>query len=281
MAVLKCAERLLDISTTQVMGILNVTPDSFSDGGSLYANQQLDLEQLLCKARAMVDSGATILDIGGESTRPNAEPVSEQQEMDRVLPALEMLVANLDVVVSIDTSNAMLMTESAKRGAGLLNDVRALERPGALQAAANSGLPVCLMHMQGTPQTMQNAPSYNDVTSEVLGYLQSRARLCEEHAIAKQNIILDPGFGFGKTLQQNLQLLRDTHKFVESGYPVLIGTSRKSMFGQLLGRSVDKRLAAGLASTAFAVLNGAAIVRVHDVEETADVVNVISALNKG
>jgi dihydropteroate synthase len=272
---------VLDISSTQVMGILNVTPDSFSDGGSLYSNQRIDLEQLLCKAQAMVDSGATILDIGGESTRPNAEPVSEQQEMDRVLPALEMLVSNLDVVVSIDTSNASLMREAAMRGAGMLNDVRALERPGAMQAAADSGLPVCLMHMQGTPQTMQNAPSYDDVTSEVLGYLHARARLCEQQGIAKQNVLFDPGFGFGKTLQQNLQLLRDTHKFVESGYPVLIGTSRKSMFGQLLGRSVENRLAAGLASTAFAAINGAAIVRVHDVEEAVDVVSVIKALNNG
>ncbi|MCJ8300352.1 MAG: dihydropteroate synthase [Pseudomonadales bacterium] len=278
MAILKCASRTLDLSTTQVMGILNVTPDSFSDGGSLYDQQQLSVDVLLQKATEMVEQGATILDIGGESTRPNALPVTVQQEMDRVLPALELLVANLDVVISIDTSSAALMTEAAKLGAGMLNDVRALEREGAMSAAAATGLPVCLMHMQGTPQTMQQEPKYQSVTAEVMHYLHSRAQLCEKAGIGSNQIILDPGFGFGKTLEQNLQLLQDTSAFVASGYPVLIGTSRKSMFGQLLARGVADRLAGGLASVAYAVMQGAAIVRVHDVKETVDVVTVIEAV---
>ncbi len=278
MAILKCASRNLDLSTTQVMGILNVTPDSFSDGGSLFVKEQLSTDALLSAATEMVEQGASILDIGGESTRPNAQLVTEQQEMDRVLPALELLVKNLDVVVSIDSSNAALMTEAAKLGAGMLNDVRALERQGALAAAAATGLPVCLMHMQGTPQTMQQAPAYQSVKAEVMEYLAARAQLCEQAGIEAEKIILDPGFGFGKTLEQNLQLLQHTPAFVASGYPVLIGTSRKSMFGQLLARDVGDRLAAGLASVAYAVMHGAAIVRVHDVKETVDVVRVIEAV---
>ena len=278
MAMLKCAGRALDLSTTQVMGILNVTPDSFSDGGSLYDQQQLSVDVLLQKATEMVEQGAAILDIGGESTRPNAKLVTVQQEMDRVLPALELLVDNLDVVISIDTSSAALMTEAAKLGAGMLNDVRALEREGAMSAAAATGLPVCLMHMQGTPQTMQQAPKYQSVTAEVMSYLRNRAQLCEQAGIGANQIILDPGFGFGKTLEQNLQLLQYTSAFVASGYPVLIGTSRKSMFGQLLARDVADRLAGGLASVAYAVMQGAAIVRVHDVKETVDVVTVIEAV---
>jgi len=277
-AILKCASRNLDLSTTQVMGILNVTPDSFSDGGSLFVKEQLSTDALLSAATEMVEQGASILDIGGESTRPNAQLVTEQQEMDRVLPALELLVKNLDVVVSIDSSNAALMTEAAKLGAGMLNDVRALERQGALAAAAATGLPVCLMHMQGTPQTMQQAPAYQSVKAEVMEYLAARAQLCEQAGIEAEKIILDPGFGFGKTLEQNLQLLQHTPAFVASGYPVLIGTSRKSMFGQLLARDVGDRLAAGLASVAYAVMHGAAIVRVHDVKETVDVVRVIEAV---
>lgn len=277
---MKCADRDLDLSNTQVMGILNVTPDSFSDGGRLYAGQQLSAERLLKKAESMVAHGATILDIGGESTRPNAEVVSLQQEMDRVLPAVELLSKHLDVVLSVDTSNAQLMLEAASLGAGLINDVRALERDGALEAAAKSGLPVCLMHMQGNPKNMQLAPVYRDVQAEVLAYLMGRAAACVKQGIEKTSIILDPGFGFGKTLAQNMDLLKATQQFVATGYPVLIGTSRKSMFGQLLGRDVNDRLAGTLASVAYAVMHGAAIVRVHDVKESVDVVKVISALKE-
>ncbi len=281
MAYLQCGVRQLDVSRTQVMGILNVTPDSFSDGGHLYEGSHVDLSALLFKAENMVKNGATILDIGGESTRPNAELVSSEQEMDRVMPALEKLTANLDVVISIDTSNALLIAESAKHGAGLINDVRALERPGALEAAAASGLPVCLMHMQGTPKTMQNDPQYQDVVEQVKGYLLERATACEAVGIKKEQIILDPGIGFGKTLEQNLALIASANEFIATGHPYLLGVSRKSMFGQLLGREVDERLAGGLATTAFAVMQGVSIVRVHDVKETVDVVSVIEALQQG
>jgi dihydropteroate synthase len=276
---LKCGDRQLDLNKTHVMGILNVTPDSFSDGGSLFAGGVIDKDALLLKAQAMVLDGAMILDVGGESTRPNAKEVSSQQEMDRVLPALELLSANLDVVLSVDTSNPVLIDMAAGCGAGLINDVRALEREGAVQAAARSDLPICLMHMQGAPATMQNDPIYKDVTTEVLSYLLSRADVCKIHGIDQQRIILDPGFGFGKTLEQNMKLLKDTDVFVASGYPLLIGTSRKSMFGQLLGRSVDDRLAASLSSVAYAAMKGAFIVRVHDVQATSDVVKVIAAIN--
>jgi dihydropteroate synthase len=281
MAYLQCGARQLDLSNTHVMGILNVTPDSFSDGGSLFANDKIDLSELVFKAEQMVANGATILDIGGESTRPNAAEVTPQQEMDRVLPALEVLSNNLDVVISVDTSNAQLMTESAKLGAGLINDVRALERPGALMAATDSGLPVCLMHMKGTPKTMQNNPQYDDVVDQVKGYLLERVAACEKAGIAKEQIILDPGIGFGKTLEQNLALISNAKAFIETGHPYLLGVSRKSMFAQLLGREVDERLAGGLATTAFAVMQGVSIVRVHDVKETADVVKVVETLQKG
>jgi len=276
---LKCGDRQLDINKTHVMGILNVTPDSFSDGGSLFAGDAIDNDALLLKAQAMVLSGATILDIGGESTRPNAKEVSYQQEMDRVLPALELLSANLDVVLSVDTSSPELIEAAVGCGAGMINDVRALERVGAIQAAAKCDLPICLMHMQGTPSTMQDNPLYKDVSTEVLSYLLSRADACKMYGIDKQRIILDPGFGFGKTLEQNMKLLKDTDVFVASGYPVLIGTSRKSMFGQLLDRAVDDRLAASLSSVAYAAMKGAFIVRVHDVQATCDVVKVIAAIN--
>lgn len=280
MSLLKCADRQLDLSKVQVMGILNVTPDSFSDGGSLYSANKLNADVLLEKARLMIKQGATILDVGGESTRPNAQIVSEAQEMDRVLPALELLVKNTDVVVSIDTSNAGLMRESAKMGAGMINDVRALERKGAISAAVMAKLPVCLMHMKGTPKTMQNAPIYENVVDEVFNYLLARASLCQELGMAKEQIILDPGIGFGKNLSQNLCLLQSTADFVDTGYKLLIGTSRKSMFGQLLGREVNDRLAGSLASVAYAVMNGASILRVHDVKETVDVVRVIEAIKE-
>ena len=278
MAFLKCAGKTLDLSTTQVMGILNVTPDSFSDGGNLYEHQKVDLDKLLYSAEQMVADGATILDIGGESTRPDAKPVTIEQEMDRVLPAIELLRNRLDVVLSVDTSSAALMTEAAKLGAGLINDVRALEAQGALDAAVASGLPVCLMHMQGNPLTMQLAPKYDNVTTQVMDYLRIRAKACELKGMAPESILLDPGFGFGKTLEQNLALHGAMGSLASLGYPLLIGTSRKSMFGQLLGRDVSDRLAGSLASVAYAAMHGAAIVRVHDVKESMDAVKVIAAI---
>jgi dihydropteroate synthase len=278
MAFLKCADKTLDLSTTQVMGILNVTPDSFSDGGNLFEHQKIDLDKLLYSAQQMVADGATILDIGGESTRPDAKPVTVGQEMDRVLPALELLSNRLDVVLSVDTSSAALMAEAAKLGAGLINDVRALEKQGALDAAVASGLPVCLMHMQGNPLTMQLAPKYDNVTTQVMEYLRSRAQACEQKGMKPESILLDPGFGFGKTLEQNLTLHSAMDSLASLGYPLLIGTSRKSMFGQLLGRDVSDRLAGSLASVAYAAMHGAAIVRVHDVKESMDTVKVIAAI---
>jgi len=278
MAFLKCADKTLNLSTTQVMGILNVTPDSFSDGGHLFDREKIDLDKLLYSAQQMVTDGATILDIGGESTRPDAQPVTVEQEMNRVLPALEWLRNRLDVVLSVDTSSAALMVEAAKMGAGLINDVRALEAPGAMDAAVASGLPVCLMHMQGSPLTMQLAPEYDNVTAQVMGYLRSRAQACEQNGMKPESILLDPGFGFGKTLEQNLTLHSAMDSFSRLGYPLLIGTSRKSMFGQLLGRDVSDRLAGSLASVAYATMHGAAIVRVHDVKESMDTVKVIAAI---
>lgn len=275
---LRCGSRILDLSRVQIMGILNVTPDSFSDGGALYKGDAFALDKALRKAEMLMAQGATILDIGGESTRPGAAPVSEQEELDRVLPVLERIQQALDVVVSLDTSNASLIREGAARGAGLINDVRALERDGALQAAAESGLPVCLMHMQGSPQTMQDAPCYQSVVEEVASYLKARVDACHQAGIQSEKILLDPGFGFGKTLTHNLQLLNRLEKLHALGFPLLVGTSRKSMIGQVLEREVDQRLYGSLATVSIAVMKGARIIRVHDVQETADVVRMTEAV---
>jgi len=260
------------------MGILNVTPDSFSDGGRLYKGESLSVSSALAHAEQMVAEGATIIDIGGESTRPGAEPVSLQQEMDRVLPVLEGLAAQVDVVTSIDTSSPELMIEAAKLGAGMLNDVRALGREGALEAAVASGLPVCLMHMQGSPATMQRAPSYSDVVAEVKDFLAQQVSRCVTAGIRLDQIVVDPGFGFGKTLAHNLQILNRLDELLALGVPVLSGTSRKSMIGNLLGREPDERLAGGLATVVLAVERGARIIRVHDVAPTVDAVRMTEAV---
>ena len=260
------------------MGVVNTTPDSFSDGGTLYRGGRLDLGQALSRAVAMVDQGAAIVDIGGESTRPGARAVSAGEEMDRVLPLVERIAAELDVVISVDTSNPQLMREAAQLGAGMLNDVRALSRPGALAAAAASGLPVCLMHMQGEPGTMQSEPSYQDVVREVADFLQQRVADCARAGIARERLLLDPGFGFGKTVGHNLQLLRDLPTLAELGLPLLVGLSRKSLIGKLLGREVDQRLPASLALAVLAVERGAAVVRTHDVAATADAVAMYVAM---
>ncbi|NCF20745.1 MAG: dihydropteroate synthase [Haliea sp.] len=260
------------------MGVVNTTPDSFSDGGTLYRGGRLDLGQALSRAVAMVDQGAAIVDIGGESTRPGARAVSAGEEMDRVLPLVERIAAELDVVISVDTSNPDLMREAAQLGAGMLNDVRALSRPGALAAAAASGLPVCLMHMQGEPGTMQSEPSYQDVVREVADFLQQRVADCARAGIARERLLLDPGFGFGKTVGHNLQLLRDLPTLAELGLPLLVGLSRKSLIGKLLGRELDQRLPASLALAVLAVERGAAVVRTHDVAATADAVAMYVAM---
>lgn len=278
MPVLDCGQRQLELSRTHVMGILNVTPDSFSDGGMLCSAQGVQLDKVLRRAEKMVVDGATILDVGGESTRPGATLVSLQEELDRVLPVVEKIAAELDVVISVDTSTPQLMTAAATLGAGLINDVRALGREGALQAAAATQLPVCLMHMKGSPATMQNSPVYSDVLEEVEGFLRQRIQACETAGIDRTRLILDPGIGFGKTVEHNLRLMNNLSRLRELGLPLLIGTSRKSMIGTVLNREVDQRLAGSLATVAVAVMQGAEIIRVHDVAETADVVRMTRAI---
>lgn len=275
---LKCGQRSLDLSQTQVMGILNVTPDSFSDGGTLYSNQQVSLDNVLRRAETMVASGASILDIGGESTRPGAAAVGLDEELNRVLPVVAKIAAELDVVISVDTSTPQVITESAALGAGLINDVRALGRDGALQAAAKTDLPICLMHMQGSPATMQNAPKYDDVLDDVESFLLQRAKDCAAAGIAKERLLLDPGFGFGKGVAHNLRLMNNITRLRSHGFPLLIGTSRKSMIGAVLGREVEDRLAGSLATVSLAVMQGAEIIRVHDVAETVDVVKMTRAV---
>ena len=277
--VLACARHSLDLGRPRIMGILNTTPDSFSDGGSYYQGSRLSLDLVLRRAEQMLQQGAAILDVGGESTRPGAAPVTEQEELDRVIPVVEALVDRLDALVSVDTSSARVITESARVGAGLINDVRALQREGALAAAAATGLPVCLMHMQGQPTTMQQEPQYEDVEHDVTRFLQGRAEACQQVGIAAERILLDPGFGFGKTLAHNLALLRGLPRLAALGYPLLVGLSRKSMLGQLLGRPVNERLAGSLALAIEAAGRGAAIIRVHDVAETADALKVWAAIN--
>lgn len=277
---LQCGSRTLDTSSPRVMGILNTTPDSFSDGGNLYHTGSLSIDLALKRAEQMLAEGADIIDVGGESTRPGAAPVSEQQELDRVIPVVEALVNKLDALVSVDTSRAVVIRESAAIGAGLINDVRALQLDGALVAAANSDLPVCLMHMQGQPTTMQQAPVYRDVVEEVCEFLGARMHACELAGIPKSRLLVDPGFGFGKTLPHNLALLKRLPELAVLGVPVLVGLSRKSMLGQLLNRNVDERLPGSLALAMAAAQRSAAIIRVHDVAATKDVLTVLDVLNQ-
>jgi dihydropteroate synthase len=255
------------------MGVLNLTPDSFSDGG-----QWLGITEAVQHALAMQDAGADIIDVGGESTRPGAEAVSVQQELDRVIPVIQSIVPRLSVPVSIDTSKPEVMREAVAAGAGMINDVCALSHQGAVQTAMGSGVPVCLMHMLGDPRVMQDNPVYDDVAAEVREFLLKRAQLCESNGIPKQNIVLDPGFGFGKTLHQNISLFKALPELIASGYPVLVGVSRKSMIGQLTGKGVTERVAGSVTAAALAARMGAAIVRVHDVAETRDALMVAAAL---
>lgn len=255
-----------------VMGIVNVTPDSFSDGGRF-----ADTTQALAHARKLVADGADLVDIGGESTRPGAAPVPETEELARVLPLVERLAAD-GVVVSVDTAKPGVMRAAIAAGASLVNDVRALQAPGALAAVAQTGAAVCLMHMQGTPRTMQAEPRYDDVVREVREFLLARARTCEAAGIGRERIVLDPGFGFGKTVAHNLALLRALPELAGCGYPLLVGLSRKSTIGRLTGRDVDDRLAGSVAAALAAVARGAAIVRVHDVRETVDALAVWQAV---
>jgi dihydropteroate synthase len=256
------------------MGILNLTPDSFSDGGRFLAR-----DAALTHANQMVAEGAAIIDIGGESTRPGAQPVSEQQELDRVVPVIEALAGEIPVPISIDTSKPKVMTEAVATGAGMLNDVYALRAPGAIEAAAKTNVPICLMHMQGEPRTMQNEPVYKNVVKEVGEFLAERLGACASAGISPDRILLDPGFGFGKTLQHNLSLLKNLGKLRTIGAPLLVGISRKSMIGSLLGNvPVDDRLSGSLAAAVLAVSHGAAIIRVHDVRETVEALKIVSAV---
>ncbi len=262
------------------MGILNITPDSFSDGGALYSSGVGDSEKVLRRAVQMVAEGAHIIDIGGESTRPGAASVSLQEEMDRVLPVVERLSREVDAVLSVDTSSPQLMREAAALGAGFINDVRALQRPGAVEAAAATGLPICLMHMRGEPQSMQANPHYGDVVAEVESFLTQRIEACTKLGIARSNIVIDPGFGFGKTAEHNLQLLNRLGDLQALGQPILVGLSRKSLIGAVLSRAVEQRLAGSLALAAMAIQRGAIIFRVHDVAATSDVVRLCAAVMK-
>lgn len=262
----------LDLSHPHVMGILNVTPDSFSDGG-----QHNSLIEALKHANAMINAGATIIDVGGESTRPGAAEVSTDEELSRVIPVVEALAQRFEVWVSVDTSKAEAIRESARVGAHLINDIRSLQEPGALAAAAETGLPVCLMHMQGEPKTMQQAPQYEDVFADVDRFFIEHIARCEAAGIAKDKLLLDPGFGFGKNLTHNYQLLARLAEFHRYGMPLLVGMSRKSMVGQLLNVGPDQRLSGSLACAVIAAMQGAHILRVHDVKETVEAMRVVEA----
>lgn len=275
---LHCANRILDLTAAQVMGVLNTTPDSFSDGG-----RYLGVAEAVKQADHMLKDGAAIIDVGGESTRPGAAPVGLQQELDRVIPVIERISANLDVCISVDTSSPEVMRAAKQAGAHMLNDVRALGREGAMKAAAATGLPVCLMHMQGEPSTMQENPLYSQVVNDVYGFLGGRIAACEAAGIEKNRILIDPGFGFGKSLAHNYQILNELAHFKELGVPVLAGLSRKSMIGGALSdgsgnpREVSGRLQGSVAGALIAVTNGAKIVRVHDVRETSDALRIFKA----
>ncbi|MEH6784863.1 MAG: dihydropteroate synthase [Alcanivorax jadensis] len=272
---LTCGARTLNLSAPVVMGILNVTPDSFSDGGRF-----TERDAALRQAEQMLVDGAAIIDVGGESTRPGAAPVSEQQELDRVVPVVEALTGELGALVSVDTSTAAVIRDAAAAGAGMINDVRALRRPGALEAAAASELPVCLMHMQGEPGNMQDDPHYGDVTADVIDFLRQRVAACEQVGIPRERLLVDPGFGFAKTVAHNLTLMNEMAALQELALPVLIGISRKSLFGKLLDRDVSERLPASLAAAVMCIERGAKIVRAHDVKETVDVVRFAHAVRQ-
>lgn len=274
--ILDCGDKAVSLSAPVVMGILNLTPDSFSDGGHFNAP-----ESAIARACEMVAEGAAIIDVGGESTRPGAPDVPAEEELARVVPVIEAIAAEIDVPVSIDTSKPEVMRAAVAAGASLINDVRALREPQALETAVELAVPVCLMHMQGQPRTMQSDPRYRDVVMEVCDFLVRRAAECESAGIPRRHILLDPGFGFGKTLEHNMRLLRDLDTVVAAGYPVLAGMSRKTMIGRLLDEApVGERLHGSVAAAVIAAMKGARILRVHDVKPTVDALRVVAALEK-
>lgn len=273
---LDCGGKLLDLSCTCVMGILNVTTDSFSDGGQ-YIQPQLAVE----RAMQMIEEGAAIIDIGGESTRPGADAIKVEDELGRVIPVIKALVgARIQIPISIDTSKPEVMEAAIKAGAGLVNDVRALQEPGALGVVEKAGVPVCLMHMQGKPRTMQENPQYNDVVNDVIGFLEQRVQACIDAGISSEKIVIDPGFGFGKTLEQNLLLLKHLDAFLSLQLPVLVGISRKSMIGSLLEATVEQRKTGSISAAVIAAWQGVSIIRAHDVKETVDALKICKAIRE-
>ncbi|MCG9638857.1 dihydropteroate synthase [Vibrio sp. Isolate34] len=272
--ILKANNKTLVLDRPHVMGILNVTPDSFSDGGKFNS-----LDNALQQAERMVQAGVSIIDIGGESTRPGAPDVSLEEELARVIPAIKAIRAKFDVWISIDTSKAEVMRQAVEAGADLINDVRALQEPGALQVAADANVPICLMHMKGQPRTMQTNPSYDDVLQDVEAFLQERVEACEAVGISKEQLILDPGFGFGKTIEHNYHLLAHLEKFHTLGLPVLAGMSRKSMIFKLLDKAPADCMVASVTCATIAAMKGAQIIRVHDVEDTLEAMKIIEVMN--
>ena len=261
--------KALDLTTPQVMGIVNITPDSFSDGGKYH-----QLESALRHVESMIEAGTAIIDIGGESTRPGAADVNVEKELARVIPVIAAIRQRFDCWISIDTSKALVMTEAVNAGADLINDVRALQEVGALDAAAKANVPICLMHMQGQPRTMQSDPHYVDLITDVNQFLNERIQACEQYGITRQQLILDPGFGFGKTMAHNYQLLAQLEQFHQFGLPLLAGMSRKSMISKLLNKPPMDCVAGSLACATIAAMKGAQIIRVHDAQETIDVIQV-------
>jgi dihydropteroate synthase len=271
---LHCGQFTLDLGSPLVMGILNVTPDSFSDGGNFSQS-----ETAVQHALTLIEEGADILDIGGESTRPNATPVSLQQELDRVIPVIETLTAsNINIPISIDTYKPEVMQAAINAGASIVNDVRALQEDGALDVVARSNVGVCLMHMQGTPQTMQIDPHYVDVVKEVSDFLKNRIEICQLAGIAKNRLVIDPGFGFGKTRAHNIALIQQLNILATFGYPMLVGLSRKSVLGQVTGGDINARLHASVAAAVISAMKGANILRVHDVKATVEALKVVTAI---
>ncbi len=272
-------ERRLDLSYPTVMGILNTTPDSFFDGGTLYKNGNLNLDLALSRAESMVSDGSAIIDIGGESTRPGAKSISMEEEMDRVIPVVESIASRLDVAISVDTSKPKVMEAAISSGAHMINDVRALSEPHALDILAASKASVCLMHMSGEPGTMQISPEYKSVSRDVKNFLISRIEECRKVGISLDRLIVDPGFGFGKTLDHNLELLANLREFTSLGCPLLVGLSRKSMIDKILSQESKERLSASLGLAVIALERGANLIRTHDVRETVNAISMWIAVN--
>jgi len=270
---LRLGERTLSLDRCRIMGILNTTPDSFSDGGK-FSN----IADALSHAETMANEGADIIDVGGESTRPGAAPISAQEEIDRTIPLVEKICLNLDIAVSIDTSKPDVMLAAARAGASLVNDVFALQQEGALAAAASLNVAICLMHMQGKPATMQDNPGYAELPDDVIRFLEQRIRCCVEGGIVRERLVVDPGFGFGKNDRHNLQILAELEQFTALGVPILVGLSRKGTLGNLTGRPAAERLFAGVAAAVLAADRGARIIRTHDVAATVDALRIADAV---